>query len=125
MKKLNKSELRMKHLTNLGNILGIKNELLKVCFKSLKDIEYSGHKLAERYCNGEIDSTRIEELETKLKSNLLSTLKYAKQDVVKNIQFNWDPRGYFLKINDEYVRRNKLMIETDWGGYGIICPEGV
>lgn len=125
MKKLNKSEIRMKHLDNLGNILGIKDELLKVCFKSLKDIEHSGHKIAEKYCNGEIDSTQIEELERKLKNNLLSTLKYAKQEVVNNIQFNWDPRGYFLKINDDYVRHNKLMITTDFGGYGIICPEWV
>lgn len=125
MKKLNKSELRAKHLNNLGTILGIKDDLLKVCFKSLKDIEHSGHRLAEKYCNGDIDSTQIEGLEIKLKNNLLNTLKDARQDVVKNIQFNWDPRGHFLKINDDYVRHNKLIIDTDWGGYGILCPEGV
>ena len=35
------------------------------------------------------------------------------------------PEDSFLKIPDEYVRENKLKIETDWGGYGILCPEGV
>lgn len=125
MKRLNKSEIRQKHLNNLGTILGIKDDLLKVCYKSLKDIEQSGHNLAIKYCNGDIDSTQIEALEQKLKRNLESTLKYCNQDVVKNIQFNWDPRGYFLKINDEYTRQNKLNIKTDWGGYGIICPEGI
>lgn len=125
MRKPNKSELIQRHLNNLAEILGIKGELLEVCYKSLKDIEHSGHRLAEKYCNSDIDSTQIEEVEAKLKRNLLSTLQYAKQDVVKNIQFNWDPRGYFLKLNDEYVRKNKVQIETDWGGYGIICPDGV
>lgn len=126
MRRPNKAEIRAKHLNNLGNLLGIKDELLKVCYKSLKDIEYSGHRLAEKYCNGEgIDSTNIEMYEAKLRSNLLATLKYANQDVVKNIQFNWDPRGHFLKLNDEYVRKNKIQIDTDWGGYGIICPEGI
>lgn len=122
---MNKKQRKTRHLENLSLILGMKGELLELCFKHLKNIEKSGHKLAEKYCNGEIDSTQIEELEKKLKSNLLATLKYANPEVVKNIQFNWDPRGYFLKINDEYTRKNKLSIETDWGGYGIICPEGV
>jgi hypothetical protein len=36
---------------------------------------------------------------------------------------NRDPRGYCLKIDDEYTRANKLDIGTDWGGYGIIAPE--
>lgn len=126
MKRPDKAELRARHLKNLEALFGIKGELLKVCYKSLKDIEHAGHRLAERYCNGEgIDSTNVEEYEEKLKRNLLATLKYARQDVVREIQFNWDPRGHFLKLSDEYVRKNKVQIETDWGGYGIICPEGI
>ena len=36
---------------------------------------------------------------------------------------NRDPRGYALKIEDEYVRANGLQIHRDWGGYGILAPE--
>ncbi len=124
MKRPNKAELRLRHLNNLGIVLGLKDDLLKTVFKHLKAIEMNGHRIAEQYCNGDIDSTQIDELEAKLKSNLLATLKYAKQDVVRNLEFNWDPRGHFLKLNNEYVRQNKIQIETDWGGYGILCPEG-
>lgn len=36
---------------------------------------------------------------------------------------NQDPRGYALKIKDNYVRLHGLNIYKDWGGYGIIAPE--
>lgn len=44
---------------------------------------------------------------------------------------NLDPRGYALKIDDEWVRDQradhrtayKAAIHQDWGGYGIIAPE--
>ena len=39
------------------------------------------------------------------------------------IFLNGDPRGYALKIPDDYVRDNDLNIHRDWGGYGIIAPD--
>ena len=36
---------------------------------------------------------------------------------------NGDPRGYALKIKEEYVRKHNLKIYRDFGGYGIIAPE--
>lgn len=36
---------------------------------------------------------------------------------------NCDPRGYALKIPNEYVRGHELDIHKDWGGYGIIAPD--
>lgn len=36
---------------------------------------------------------------------------------------NRDPRGYALKIHDNYVRSHNLTIHRDWGGYGIIAPD--
>lgn len=44
---------------------------------------------------------------------------------------NRDPRGYALKIDDEWLRKMRdnpntvhlASIERDWGGYGIIAPE--
>lgn len=36
---------------------------------------------------------------------------------------NLDPRGYALKINDEWMRANSVTLHSDWGGYGIIAPD--
>lgn len=41
---------------------------------------------------------------------------------------NLDPRGYALKIDDEWMRANQGKwgddnLTTDWGGYGLIAPE--
>ena len=37
--------------------------------------------------------------------------------------FNGDPRGYTLKIDDDYMRKNKIYpFYSDWGNYGIIAP---
>lgn len=37
---------------------------------------------------------------------------------------NGDPRGYALKIEDEWLRdRPEVRIHKDWGGYGIIAPD--
>lgn len=36
---------------------------------------------------------------------------------------NRDPRGYSLKIPDEYVSEHELDIHRDWGGYGILAPD--
>jgi hypothetical protein len=124
--KQTKAERKAKHINNLATLFGLTPELVATkLFKHLKAIERDGHKLATDYCNGVFDSTQVEERQAKLKSNLLATLKYAKQDVVRAIEFNWDARGYFLKLDDEFVRQNKVAIHTDMGGYGIICPEGI
>jgi hypothetical protein len=36
---------------------------------------------------------------------------------------NRDPRGYALKIDDEWMRSQAHPLHRDWGGYGIIAPE--
>lgn len=37
---------------------------------------------------------------------------------------NGDPRGYALKIEDNWMRaRPELRLHSDWGGYGILAPE--
>jgi hypothetical protein len=123
--KQTKADAKARHINNLATLFGLKPEFTADLYKHLQRIERDGHKLAERYCNGDVDSAHVETCTAKLKSNLLATLSYAKQDVVRQLQFNFDPRGYFLKLNDDYMRANKIEIYTDWGGYGIICPEGV
>jgi len=36
---------------------------------------------------------------------------------------NRDPRGYALKINDDWMRATDCRLHRDWGGYGIIAPD--
>lgn len=36
---------------------------------------------------------------------------------------NGDARGYALKIEDNYMRENNIVLFQDWGGYGIIAPD--
>lgn len=36
---------------------------------------------------------------------------------------NRDPRGYALKIDDEWMRKHDAKLYRDWGGYGIIAPD--
>lgn len=37
---------------------------------------------------------------------------------------NRDPRGYALKIDDEWMRAHRdVVLHRDWGGYGIIAPD--
>lgn len=113
------------HLQNLAAIFGYTLEGVTVLYRHLKINETHGSRLALNYCNGEITEEEFSTGMARLKSNVRATLRDARSEAVGNIIFNSDPRGHFLKLSDEYVRKNKLVIETDWGGYGIICPEGV
>lgn len=125
MRRAERTERKVKHFTNLAAILGLTPDGVAHIWRHLKRIETDGRKIAERYCNGELDTEQVEVLEAKLRRNLEVTLKYAKQSAVREIKFNWDPRGHFLKFDDEWVRAGRVEIETDWGGYGILVPEGI
>jgi len=43
------------------------------------------------------------------------------EDGMIPVFFNSDPRGYALKIKDDYTR--DITIYRDWGGYGILAPD--
>lgn len=118
-----KAEQRIKHIQNLAVIFKIDYDKMKAKFATLKAIEMHGRKAAIDYCNGYIDSEGWEKVCEKLGNQLM--LMGIDPDLRKNLIFNGDARGYFLKISDEYTRANRLQIECDWGGYGIICPEGL
>lgn len=119
MKRLNKSELLARHLNNLAPIIGIDASEIKIVFKQLRDLEHKGRKASENYCN--LADFNIDAVLAEVRGRLKTLIKNS--ETLKNIHLNTDPRGYFLKISDEYVRKNKLVIETDWGGYGLLCPK--
>lgn len=106
------------HIKNLSNILGVTINLENLT--ELAEIELTGHSLAEKYCNGDIDSNKFEELV----QNLQERVRGIAPDF-SNFVFNADPRGYFLKIDDAFMRKNNYVLEKDFGGYGIVVPSNI
>ena len=103
---------------------------VKLC-KKLRRLESQAHAIAMRLCNGpeygrgEVD-TRIEGILQRV-NGLLGNAREQQADGtwvnIVPIFANRDPRGYALKIDDEYMRAHNLQLHRDLGGYGIIAPE--
>jgi len=100
---------------------------VKLC-KKLRRLENVGHRLAEDWCNGPVPD--YEEQSCVLMAKLAKVL--GKHDAP--VFLNGDPRGYALKIEDEWMQDNGpdysaggkgegLRLYQDWGGYGILAPE--
>jgi hypothetical protein len=90
--------------------------------KAVHRLEGEAHRLAENHCNGLIDQAGYEEKkEASILRRLDAILNFSAQNIP--VFINGDPRGYALKIDNEYVKEHNLDIHRDWGGYGIIAPE--
>jgi TPP-dependent trihydroxycyclohexane-1,2-dione (THcHDO) dehydratase len=89
--------------------------------KKIHRIEAEAHRFAERYCNGEVTEEEDAKKETSVLKRLDAILNFKVQGIP--VFVNGDPRGYALKIKDDYVREHNLDIYRDWGGYGILAPE--
>jgi len=105
------------HGNNLNAIFNTGIEPVKLC-KQLRRLELKANKIATDWCNGDIDNDLADDLAGEILAKVVKVLgnKYP-------VKFNGDARGYALKICDNVVRENNLKIYTDWGGYGIICPD--
>ena len=93
---------------------------LELCRK-LRRLETQGERIAVDYCNGLHGCEAHEQQTDKLLAKVNKLLGNAPPAVP--VFFNSDPRGYALKIQDEYVREHDLQIHRDLGGYGIIAPD--
>jgi len=107
---------------------------VKLC-KKLRHFEAEGQAIGVRLCNGPewIDkyghadpagADRECTLVLRKVYKLLTGSFLAGHDGRSvPIFLNRDPRGYALKIRDDWMRANNVQLERDWGGYGIIAPE--
>ena len=97
---------------------------LKLC-RSLRRIESKAHKLMTDQCNGETKATEEEQArqEQEFLNSVDELLNFRKQNIP--VFLNGDPRGYTIKVEDDYVKkvRDKTNLYSDMGGFGIICPE--
>lgn len=89
--------------------------------RKLRRIEVRANNAACQYCNGSISDEHFERERDSARIALDRILEYRLAGVP--VFINGDPRGYALKIDDEYVREHNLSIHRDLGGYGIIAPE--
>lgn len=105
----------LKRIFNIQDIDGVKLS------KKVHSIEAKAAKVALDYCNGDIDMDKKEAQEAVVMASLDKVLNFTAQNIP--VFFNGDPRGYTLKIDDEYVKANSLDIHRDWGGYGILSPD--
>ena len=108
-----------RHGDNLKVIFSLSDDTdsIKLCRKLFR-LENKAHRLAQDDYNGINVNAEVEKI-FKSVSKILN---------LKNINdfkifFNNDPRGYALKIDDEFVSKNKLEIHRDWGGNGILAPD--
>lgn len=116
---------RQDHLKRMSVVFGLPMEYLKRRYGSLVQIETRGHKLAEDYCNGDINSEQFDKHLSLVTKQLRVFFKDAKnRKAVQSLRLNGDPRGYFLKLEDSFMHETRAVLKTDWGGYGILCPEG-
>ena len=108
-----------KHGENLIVIFNLSNDVdpVKLC-KQLFRLENKAHRLAEDDYNGLDVSTEVEKV-------IKSVCKVLNLKNINDFKIFWnnDPRGYALKIDDEFVFKNKLQIHRDWGGNGILAPD--
>lgn len=103
------------------NLLAIftqcEKEPMALC-RIVRKFERAAHDLATDSCNGEVPGYEAQQDETlRLLNSALGN------DGSVPVFINGDPRGYALKIEDEWMRANKAKLYGDWGGYGIIAPE--
>ena len=108
-----------KHGENLKVIFNLSNDVdpVKLC-KQLFRLEKKAHRLAEDDYNGLDVSAEVEKV-------IKSVCKVLNLKNINDFKIFWnnDPRGYALKIDDEFVFKNKLEIHRDWGGNGILAPD--
>jgi hypothetical protein len=121
VKKVAMYERIREHGDDLNRIFNTGIEAVALC-KKLRRLEVKGNKAALNYGNGSINIGQFEKEEAKTLKLLGKMLWYNKIPDVP-VFFNSDPRGYALKIDNQYVRDNKIKIYRDWGGYGIIAPD--
>lgn len=101
--------------------------------KKLRRIESAAHRVMTDYCNGDATSDQADKAEESALKRLRSLLAVdSYQSASAALFVNRDPRGYALKLCDEWTREynreqysktDGLPIYTDWGGYGIIAPD--
>lgn len=98
--------------------------------KKLRRIETATHRIMTDYCNGDCD---MEAADSASDSARLKISKLLDIGVATIVFINRDPRGYCLKLEDEWTNqynqnrireyKPELCLYRDLGNYGILAPD--
>ena len=113
----------IEHGKDLKRVFNLDSSIdeVKLC-KALFRIENKAHSIAEDFCNGiECTEEEQEKIIDEILNKVDKLLNFKSQN--SPVFFNGDARGFTLKIDDEYMRKNKIYsFYSDLGGFGIIAP---
>tara|TARA_R100001015_G_C4437581_1_gene32380 strand:+ start:104 stop:505 length:402 start_codon:yes stop_codon:yes gene_type:complete len=111
------------HGQNLKRVFNLDSSVdeIKLC-KALFRIENKAHSIATEFCNYACeDEKQQEKIINDILNKVDKLLNFKSQNIP--VFFNGDCRGYTLKIEDTYMKENKIYpFHSDWGGFGIIAP---
>lgn len=112
-------------LVRLAELMGDKYAMGKPFYGkklsvALLKLENQAHKATTDYANGEIQMEDMDRIDDEVTAKV--TKLFGKK--LPGFFVNRDPRGYALKIDDKFMPRyEKVGLERDMGGYGILSPE--
>lgn len=109
------------HGNNLNAIFNTGIEPVKLC-KSLLRLENKANNIAVKYCNGDIDMETAQEQAANI-LRAVNKLLLINEKHPFNIYFNYDARGYALKIKDYDMIAHGINLYRDWGNNGILAPD--
>ena len=113
----------VEHGKNLKRVFNLDSSIdeIKLC-KALFRIENKAHRIAEDFCNGIVcNEYQKEKIVDEILNKVDKILNFKNQNIP--VFFNGDCRGFALKIDDDYMRKNKIYpFYSDWGNFGIIAP---
>lgn len=100
---------------------------VKLC-KKLRKLETIAAEIGLQLCNG--PELQLDEADKRVEAVLAKVNKLLGNAGSVPVFVNLDPRGYALKIDDEWLTAQradhrtayKAAIHRDWGGYGILAP---
>jgi len=112
----------IEHGKDLKRVFNLDSSIdeIKLC-KALFKIENKAHSIATHFCNYYESEKETEKIIDNILNKVDKLLNFKSQNIP--VFFNGDPRGFTLKIEDSYMKENKIYpFYSDWGGYGIIAP---
>tara|TARA_A100000172_G_scaffold13510_1_gene7098 strand:- start:234 stop:635 length:402 start_codon:yes stop_codon:yes gene_type:complete len=113
----------IEHGKDLKRVFNLDDSIdeIKLC-KALFKIENKAHSIATDFCNyGYESEEETEKIIDDILNKVDKLLNFKSQKIP--VFFNGDCRGYTLKIDDDYMRKNKIYpFYSDWGNFGIIAP---
>lgn len=109
-----------RHGNNLNKIFKTDMNPVVLCRK-LFSLEKKMRRATVDDTNGDIDSKELSKIEKSTLDAVDAILGYKAKKIP--VFVNDEPRGYALKIDNDWVQKNNVNIYTDMGGYGVLAPD--